>query len=73
MSLIPSNLHNDNAASRTPLRVREFLAKHSLEALPQHPYSPDPADFILSTKTGLKGLHLGTIEAIQTTVTVALN
>lgn len=70
-------LHHDNAPCHTALRVQEFLAKHSLVTLPQPPYSPDmaPADFFLfpKIKTALKGIHFGSIEAIQAAVTKALN
>jgi histone-lysine N-methyltransferase SETMAR len=70
-------LHHDNAPSHSALCVQEFLAKHSLATLPQPSYSPDlaPADFFLfpRIKTALKGTRFGTIEAIQTAVTKALN
>ena len=70
-------LHHNNAPSHTALRIREFLAKYSLATLPQPSYSPDlaPADFFLflRIKTALKGTRFGTIEAIQTAVTKALN
>jgi len=70
-------LHHDNTLSHTALRVREFLAKHSIATLPQPPYSPDlsPADFFLfpRIKATLKGAHFESIEAIQTAVTKALN
>jgi transposase len=36
-----SLLHHDNAPAHTALSVRQFLAKHSIPALPQPPYSPD--------------------------------
>ena len=69
-------LHHDNAPSHTAVRVREFLAKHSIATLPQAPYSPDlsPADFFLFPwiKATLKGAHFESIEAIQTAVTKAL-
>lgn len=70
-------LHHDNAPSQTAQWVQEFLAKHSLATLPQPSYSPDLtlADFFLSPriKTALKGTRFGTIQAIQTAVTNALN
>jgi hypothetical protein len=45
-------LHHDNALAHTALSIRQFLAKHSIGTLPQHPYSPDlsPPDFFLVPK-----------------------
>ena len=42
--------HHDNATAHLALRIREFLAKHSITVLPHPPYSPDlaPCDFFCS-------------------------
>ena len=50
--------------------IRDFLAKHAMNVLPQPPYSPDlaPANFFPfpKLKSTLKGCHFASIEAIKT-------
>jgi len=36
-------MHHDNAHSHKTIIIREFLAKHSTNIIPQEPYSPDLA------------------------------
>ena len=62
-------LHDDTAPSHQALITREFLARNSIIALPQPPYSPDlaPCDFFLfpKMKLQLKGRRFDTVEEIQ--------
>lgn len=62
-------LHHDNAPSHTALVVRDYLAKHATNIVPQPPYSPDlaPADFSLFPKLEkpLRGHRFNSIDEIQ--------
>ena len=70
-------LHHDNAPSHTALCVHELLVKHNVAMQSQPPYRPSlaPGDFFLfmRIKTTLKGCRFDGIEAIQSTMTTALN
>jgi hypothetical protein len=63
-------LQYDNVPSHSLFLVRDFLAKHATNVLPQPPYSPDPtpADFFLfpKFKSTLKGRCFESTEAIKT-------
>ena len=69
-------LHHDNAPSHGSMLVKESLAKHKVQMLPQPLYSPElaPADFFLfpRLKSRLKGHHFGTVENVQAAVTSVL-
>ncbi|GFT28764.1 uncharacterized protein TNCV_3584921 [Trichonephila clavipes] len=61
---------------RELIEVNRFLASKNIPVAPQPPYSPDlsPCDFFHfpKLKNHLKGHHFGTLENIQTAVTVQL-
>ncbi|GFU97075.1 uncharacterized protein TNCV_3347211 [Trichonephila clavipes] len=62
--------------SENPFSVNHFLPSKNIPVAPQPPYSPalSPCDFLLFPKlrNHLKGHHFGTLENIQTAVTVQL-
>ena len=62
-------LHHDNAPSHTAMVVRQFLAKHNTNIIPQAPYSPDmaPCDFFLFNrlKNPLRGRYFETTDIIK--------
>ena len=68
--------HHDNAPAHSALKLREFLAKHSITVLPHPPYSPDlaPCDFFLFPilKIPVKGRRFETIPETNANATKGL-
>ena len=66
-------LHHDNAPSHMAIPVIKFLAKNSIPAVPQPPYSPDLSlcDFVLFPKLKfyIKGRYFGIVQNIEKAVT----
>jgi len=62
-------LHNDDTPAHRAVTTNEFLVKHNIPSLPQHPYSPDLAlcDFFLfpQLKKTMRGCRFDYVEDIQ--------